>query len=519
MRQGTQKRNDARAHRADTPYANPRSALPHWAVRSTFQLAENIPAASALFAEYQFREGVLDAIGRTVKPLIKQIISILSLAASAIALTAPLAHADDPFLRRTATVRAVEKVGPAVVNITTEVVVQQSPFRSPFGDPSMDEFFRDFFEPRRPRTQTAQSAGSGVLIDAERRVLTNEHVIHNANRIFVTLSDGREYEAELIGADPNNDIAVLQLKTNDTIPWIPMGTAKDLLVGEPVIAIGNPFGLSNTVTTGVLSASGRSLRTNTGTFHGFLQTDASINPGNSGGPLLNAEGTLIGINTAIYNGAEGIGFAIPIDVARRIVGELITHGEIAPVWLGFSAQDLTPELRRALQVSNKLTGAVVNRVDSVGPAAKGGLQRGDVITKFDGQAIETASDIDALMRRSTRGQEIALEVWSGQNKRQLVLRAEELKPEAIDALAWSILGVELAPGIRGEYFEVTNVRAASPAQKIGMQKRDRLLAVNGRRLKSQALLRNVLVDLRGANYVRLVVQRENGQYHVTVPLQ
>ncbi len=454
-----------------------------------------------------------------MKPLQRPTIAILFLAVSIATFTAFSTHADDPFLRRTATVRVVEKVGPAVVNITTEVVVQQSPFRSPFGDPGMDEFFRDFFEPRRPRTQTAQSAGSGVLIDAERRVLTNEHVIHNASRIFVTLSDGREYEAELIGADPNNDIAVLQIKTSDTIPWTPMGTAKDLLVGEPVIAIGNPFGLSNTVTTGVLSAMGRSLRTNTGTFHGFLQTDASINPGNSGGPLLNAEGTLIGINTAIYNGAEGIGFAIPIDVAQRIVGELITHGEIAPVWLGFSAQDLTPELRRALQVSNKITGAVVNRIDPAGPAAKGGLQRGDIITRFDGQAIETANDIDALMRRSTRDQEIPLEVWSGQSKRRLVLRAEELKPEAIDALAWSILGIELGPGARGEYFEVTNIRAASPAQQIGMQKRDRLLAINGRRLKSQVLLRNALVDLRGASYVRLIVQRGNGQYHVTLPLQ
>lgn len=452
-----------------------------------------------------------------MKPL-KQTVSIFLIAMNLVALLAASAYADDPFLRRTATVRVVEKVGPSVVNITTEVVVQQSPFRSPFGDPMANEFFRDFFEPRRPRTQTAQSAGSGVLIDAERRVLTNEHVIHNASRIFVTLADGREYEAELIGADPNNDIAVLQLKTTDTIPWTAMGSAKDLWVGEPVIAIGNPFGLSNTVTTGVLSATGRSLRTNTGTFHGFLQTDASINPGNSGGPLLNAEGALIGINTAIYNGAEGIGFAIPIDVARRIVGELITHGEIAPIWLGFDAQDLTPELRRALKVPNQVTGAVVNRIDASGPAARGGLQRGDIVTNFDGQPIQTASDINALVRRSTRGQEIPLEVWSSQGKRKISLRAEELQPQAIDALAWSILGVELKAGTHG-YFTVSNVRAASPAQQIGIQKRDLLLAVNGRRLTNQSLLRNALVDLRGANYARLVVQRGNGQYHVTIPLQ
>ncbi len=452
-----------------------------------------------------------------MKPL-KPILLLFCIAANLAVFVPADTRAEDPFLRRTATVRVVEKIGPAVVNITTEIVVQQSPFRSPFGDPMADHFFRDFFEPRRPRTQTAQSAGSGVLIDGERRVLTNEHVIHNANRIFVTLADGREYDAELIGADPNNDIAVLQLKTSDTVPWAPMGSSRDALVGEPVIAIGNPFGLSNTVTTGVLSATGRSLRTNTGTFHGFLQTDASINPGNSGGPLLNAEGTLIGINTAIYNGAEGIGFAIPIDVAQRIVNELIAHGEITPIWLGFDAQDLTPELRRALQIPNKIAGAVINRVEANSPAARGGLQRGDVVTSFDGQSVETASDVNSLMRRSIRGQEIPLEVWSNPNARKVSLRAEELKPAAIDALAWSILGVELKANARG-VLEVANVRASSPAQRLGMQKRDLLLAINGRRLANQALLRNALVDLRGANYARLIVQRGNGQYHVTIPLQ
>ena len=252
----------------------------------------------------------------------------------------------DPFLRRTATVRAVERVGPSVVNITTRQLVQggqSNPF-APFGGaPGLEWFFRDFFEPRFP-SRTTQSLGSGVVIDAQRHVLTNEHVVARADDILVTLADGRQLGARLVGADPNNDLAVLEIQTEEPVPWTEPGGSRDLLVGEPVIAIGNPFGLSNTVTTGVLSAVDRSLRSEDRVFHGFLQTDASINPGNSGGPLLNAEGSLIGINTAIYNGAQGIGFAIPIDTAMRVVRELITHGEIAPVWLGFDLQDLDAPL-------------------------------------------------------------------------------------------------------------------------------------------------------------------------------
>jgi len=208
----------------------------------------------------------------------------------------------DPFLRRTTTVRVVERSGPAVVNVTTEQRAPEgNPFRPFAGDPFFDRFFQDFFEPRVPHAE--QSLGSGVLIDAQRHVLTNEHVITGAERIRVSLADGREFGAKLIGADPNNDIAVLEVDTQEKLPWIEPGSSGDLMVGEPVIAIGNPFGLSHTVTTGVISALGRSLRTDERVYHGFLQTDASINPGNSGGPLLNAEGHLIGINTAVYNRA------------------------------------------------------------------------------------------------------------------------------------------------------------------------------------------------------------------------
>ena len=189
-----------------------------------------------------------------------------------LALLAGAVRAEDPFLRRTTTVRVVEEAGPAVVNITTEQTVQSSPFR-PFGsDPFFDRFFRDFFEPRMP--QTVQNLGSGVVIDAEGHILTNEHVIARASRIRASLADGREFDATLVGADPNNDIAVLKIETDAPLPWIAPGHSNDLMVGEPVIAIGNPFGLSHTVTTGVISAINRSIRTDARVYHGFLQIDA-----------------------------------------------------------------------------------------------------------------------------------------------------------------------------------------------------------------------------------------------------
>lgn len=272
----------------------------------------------------------------------------IALASLGLAISAPVALASDPFLRENTTVRVVKDVGPSVVNITTERIVASRNAFPRGGNPFFDSFFRDFFEPRIP--ETVQNLGSGVLIDAERHILTNEHVVGRASRIRVSLADGTEFDATLIGADPNNDIAVLRVDTDKRLPWLKPGRSNDLMVGESVIAIGNPFGLSNTVTTGVISALNRSVRTDNFVYHGFLQTDASINPGNSGGPLVNAEGELIAINTAVYGGAQGIGFAIPIDTAKRVVDELIEHGEVTPVWLGLDLQDLDPRLAAAMDL-------------------------------------------------------------------------------------------------------------------------------------------------------------------------
>ncbi len=423
------------------------------------------------------------------------------------------AAAGDPFLRRTATVQVVTDVGPSVVNITTERQVRQ---RSPFaGDPFFSRFFQDFFEPGVP--QTAQSLGSGVVIDADHHVLTNEHVIARADIIRVTLSDGREYEAELVGADANHDLAVLRIQTEDELPWVRPGSSSHLMVGEPLIAIGNPFGLSNTVTTGVLSAANRSFRSDDRIFHGFLQTDAAINPGNSGGPLLTAAGELVGINTAIYGGAEGVGFAIPIDAATRVVHEILTKGAVSPVWLGLDLQDLGPRLSEVMDLPERLGGALVSRVRPGGPAARGDIRRGDVVTHLAATPIRSAREFYEILERSTDGQTLALTVHRGGKSREASLRTEAIPEAEYPTLLEQMLGAALSPTGDGG-FEVARLRAGSGAARIGIETGDRILAINGRALADQAALRRALLDLRGRDRALVVVQRGRGRYHVTVPL-
>lgn len=434
----------------------------------------------------------------------------------AVVFFAPLASANDPFLRHTVTVQVVQQAGAAVVNITTERINQRrNSLRPGFSDPFFNQFFRDFFEPRLPRT--SHSLGSGVVIDAAGHILTNEHVVARASRIRVALADGREYDAELIGADPNNDIAVLKVDTEEELPWISLGSSSDLMVGEPVIAIGNPFGLSNTVTTGVISALNRSLRSKNHTYHGFLQTDASINPGNSGGPLLNAEGDLIAINTAVYQGGQGIGFAIPIDVATRVVRELIEHGEITPVWLGIEFQDLTPDLLSALNLDPNLRGALVNRVRKKSPADAAGVRRSDIVTHFDQRPVRSARMFFEILETVTSGQELGVGIHRDGKKITLEIIAMEVPDELVDGLPLELMGLDLALR-EGGGFEVRNVRQGGGAARIGLQAGDILIGINGRTLDGTEALRRAMLDLRGRSRALVLVQRGNGRYHVTIPL-
>ena len=432
------------------------------------------------------------------------------------------ARAGDPFLRRTATVTAVEQVGPAVVSIASTRLAERNPFGPRVGNPRPDRFFRDIFDSRLRRDASEDvELGSGVIIDPEGHVLTNEHVVARASLIRVKLADGRQFDASVVGADANNDLAVLQIETQEELPWVEPGRSDDLLVGEPVIAIGNPFGLSNTVTTGVISALDRSFQApdHSYFFHGFLQTDASINPGNSGGPLLNAEGQLIGINSALYHGGEGIGFAIPIDVAKRVVSELIEHGEVTPIWLGAEFQTLDPGLYEVMDVPGDARGVLITGVSHRSPAEQAGLKRGDVIQRIDGHKFEGAREVLDYLRTVLVGQELQLDVWRKPELVTLRLRAQEIPESEIRALARDFLGLELEshkPGPLG--FAITEVRPGSIAARIGFMPGDRLLRLNGLRLRNNDDLRRAVVDLRGRDRASVVVQRGAGRFHVTIPL-
>jgi len=296
------------------------------------------------------------------------------------------AHQTD---RHSPVVEAVSRVSPAVVNISSsyEVRKRPNPF-SGFGlDPFFDNFFRDFFDPRFERRHQSTSLGSGVVIDGKRGfILTNAHVIERAGTIKIVLQDEREFEAQIVGADPDSDLAVLKIDSDESLPAIDMGSSDDLMIGETVIAIGNPFGFSHTVTTGVISAVDRSIRTDDRVFHNFIQIDASINPGNSGGPLLNINGELIGINTAIYAKAQGIGFAIPISKARKIISDLIQFGEVVQAWIGITVQNLDARLAQYLDYSGK-KGVVVKAVEPSSPAQEAGLKPGDILLLHDGYEL------------------------------------------------------------------------------------------------------------------------------------
>jgi serine protease Do len=299
---------------------------------------------------------------------------------------------------------------PAVVNISTTQVVKNP---MAFGDQgSSNDPFQGFshqFFGNMPRSFRTHSLGSGFIIRSDGYIVTNNHVVDNASEIVVKLDDGRKFPARVVGRDPKTDIALVKIDATG-LPVIPLGNSHKLQVGEPVMAIGNPFGLQGTVTTGIVSAEGRVI--GEGPYDNFIQTDASINPGNSGGPLVNQAGQVVGINTAIFSesgGSVGIGFAIPIDEAKTIMPQLEATGHVTRGWLGVSIQPLTPELAKALSLP-KDQGALVAQVMSDSPASKAGLKAGDVITAYNGHAIRSANDLPQIVAATPVGQTATVEV-------------------------------------------------------------------------------------------------------------
>jgi serine protease Do len=415
--------------------------------------------------------------------------------------------------RRSLVVDAVERLSPAVVNISAEqTVVQQSPFRQ--SDPLFDQFFRDFFD-ARPRRSTRTSLGSGFIVDTDGTILTNSHVILRGAKVKVTLVDGREFDAKLVGADADSDLAVLRIQAGERLPTAPLGTSKDLLIGETVIAIGNPFGLSHTVTTGVVSALRRSLHGEDRTYTDFVQTDASINPGNSGGPLLNIRGEVVGINAAIYGKAQGIGFAIPIDRAKRVLRDLVSYGAVKPSWIGVVTQDLTEELARHFGVRK---GVVVAAVEPKSPAARAGLVRGDVIVKIDGQEVTSTDEFEGRVAAHPPGDELGLTVSGDEDGaiREVTVQVVSFPEADADSLVWSLLGFAAEEDQRG--LAVTKVRAQSPVAKIGLRRGDRVLGLAGTAVGKKADLRRKMFELRSARNVVLTVGRGPYEYNVQIQL-
>jgi periplasmic serine protease, Do/DeqQ family len=443
-------------------------------------------------------------------------LSSLFLAATMAAFTpmlSPMVEAAAP-VERAGVAPMLEKVTPAVVNIAVSGrrAVQQNPLLN-------DPFFRDFFNiPEQPRSVPTQSVGSGVIIDAEKGyVITNHHVVNNAEEIRVVLTDKRRFTAKLIGSDAGTDIALLQIDAKD-LTAVPLADSKTLRVGDFVAAIGNPFGLGQTVTTGIVSALGRA-GINAEGYEDFIQTDASINPGNSGGALVDFDGNLIGINTAIIapsGGNVGIGFAVPINMAKAVVDQLIEYGEVRRGMLGVQITDVTPDIVEALELKVS-DGAVVQSVTPGSPAEKAGIQAGDVIVSVNGQPIKGASDLRNTIGLIRAGTEVRLGLLREDQRREVKATIGENQQNQVassQGAQGSVLqGATFGPvpsddpnyGGTGGVL-VTGVEQGSRAWNSGLRAGDIITAVNRQAVRDPRELQERVAD---QGTVALNILRDN----------
>jgi serine protease Do len=409
--------------------------------------------------------------------------------------------------RRTPIVTVAHDVGPAVVNIQTESTIRQrevDPF-DPFG------VFGG-----RDRSYTSQSLGSGFVWSSDGVIVTNNHVVEGASRITVNFSDGTQLPARLIGVDPDSDVAVLRVDAKNLLA-APIGVSSDLLIGETVIAVGNPFGLSGTVTTGVVSALGRSVPSKEAgrTFTDFIQTDASINPGNSGGPLLNIEGRVIGINTMIYANAQGIGFAIPVDRAKKVVLDIVRYGQVHSAWIGAVTATITPEeaRRTGLKASR---GALVARVITGSPAQAAGLKPGDIITAVAGRSVDSREAFSTLTATVAAGQPLALTVARGGGTQSISVHPSEAPADLGLRILWEIAGLRVIDQ-RGA-VAIDQVAGGSRGESIGLQRGDVIVGVNGTEVASVKALNQALTQSAERSSVVLQVARGRYIYSLTFPM-
>jgi serine protease Do len=418
-------------------------------------------------------------------------------------------------------VELVKEVSPAVVSITTEIRMQRPGMPGPFGQQQQfNEFWRRFFENPNPGTPyQRQSAGSGFIIDPSGLILTNYHVIANASKIVVGLSDESQFDAKVIGSDEKTDIALLKIDAGHPLPAVVLGDSDRLETGEAVLAIGNPFGLEHTVTSGIVSAKGRHI--GAGPYDNFIQTDASINPGNSGGPLINARGEVIGVNTAIFSrsgGNIGIGFAIPINLVKDIITPLKNTGHVTRGWLGVTIQRVTPALAESLGLSNA-RGALVADVSANSPAQAGEIQRGDVILEFNGKVVEQSDDLPMLVASTPIGKTVPVKVYRNGAQKTLSVRIGELKEETVAAstrgsqdlgLTVQDITPEMADSLgmtRAEGVVVTAVEPDSPAADAGLRQGDVILEVNKAKIAGMVEYHKAIAQIKKDETALFLVQR------------
>jgi len=422
----------------------------------------------------------------------------------------------------------VRELKPTVVNISTTKLV-----RSPMDDffrgrdvPDFfgDDFFRRFFGDQHPREFRQKSLGSGFIIDKEGYIITNNHVVEKAEQIKVKLSDKKEYDAQVIGTDPKTDLALIKIKAAGSLPVVRLGDSDKLEVGEWVVAIGNPFGLEQTVTTGIISAKGRVI--GAGPYDDFLQTDASINPGNSGGPLFNLKGEVVGINTAIVAGGQGIGFAIPVNMAKGLLPQL-KKGKVVYGYIGVYIQDITPELAASFGLK-EAKGVLVSDVTPDSPAKKAGMNKGDVILEYDGKQVEEKGQLTKMVGRTPIGKKVKLVVLRDKEQKTLWVTIGELsekqataaapKPEETDR--WGIKVQDISPDMAAHLglpsnagVVIAEVEPGSPADEENLQPGDVIIEVEHNQIKGLADFRKYIESYKKQKTLLLTVRMKANEYH------
>lgn len=424
-----------------------------------------------------------------------------------------------------------EALGPSVVNVKiTKLEKTQFPNMPQMGEGPFGDMFKQFFGnmPRQPHQFKSHGAGSGVIIDGDGTILTNNHVVDGAQEITVTLSDKREYKARVVGRDPKTDLAVIRVEGKGRFPAAKLGDSEGLRVGEWVLAVGNPFGLSNTVTCGIVSAKGRII--GAGPYDDFIQTDAAINPGNSGGPLFNMKGEVVGINTAIIPNGQGIGFAVPVNTAKTLLPQLVAKGSVTRGYLGVNIQNITEDLATSLKLKNK-KGALVSEVVPGSPAEKAGVKRGDVIVTCDKKEIEDSRELAAFVATLPVGKQVPLGVVRDGKETSLsvkiaVLKAQEAAGKAGEEVSqgkWGLQLQDLSPeaareaGLEpGQGVVVAGVRPGSPAEEASVQSGDIVLEVNRQPVKGVEDMKARIAQSGDKGPALLLIQRGHNTFYLVL---